>query len=67
MLKDADIDFALSFESCRLYVKKSKLKQALVEIDRQVETASDEHKSVLLHEKITIKRQLDKLGAAPSS
>ncbi|MBN8549476.1 MAG: DNA primase [Deltaproteobacteria bacterium] len=62
MLNDAGVDFARSVEQNRSFLKKSKLKQAITEIDRRVALAgSDQERAELVHEKVLLKRRLEQV------
>ncbi len=63
MRDSKDVDFEQGFRECQLHGRKVKLKQAVGDIDRRlVEAITDTAKAELAQEKVSLKRELERLG-----
>lgn len=63
MRDSKDVDFEQGFKECQLHGRKIKLKQTLSDIDRRlIEAPSDAAKAELAQEKVSLKREFERLG-----
>jgi DNA primase len=59
MIDDPAVDFARTFEECRRSIVKSKLNQAVKDIDRLILTCPDENEKIaLLQEKVALTKRI---------
>lgn len=62
MLRDDEVDFVRSVDECRRHLKKTKLKQAIMEIDLRLgQSERDADKEAWAREKVLLTRRLEQL------
>lgn len=68
MLEDPAVDFGQTFRECREAIEKSKLDQAIKDIDARILTCPDESEKIhLLQEKVTLTKQRSGAGRRAKS